>query len=89
MIVSKPNAIIIKNQHQQMIAELTYFLLPSKCWLLEQLFASSPSNMKRFKGILIQKFFDQVPKRANCVRVLDPFAKAYLKKHPKYQKFLR
>ena len=89
MIVSKHNAIIIKNQHQRMIAELTYFLLPSKCWLLEQLFASSPANMQKFKGILIQKFFNQVPKRAKCVRVLDQFAKAYLKKHQKYQKFLR
>ncbi|QBP18857.1 hypothetical protein [Acetilactobacillus jinshanensis] len=89
MIIFKPNAIMIKNQRHQIVAELTYFLLSSKCWLLEQLFASSQSNMKRYQGILIKQFFDRVPKAPKCVRILDPFAKAYVKKHQEYQKFLR
>ena len=88
MIRTKHNAILVTNQHRQIIAELTYFLLPSQNWLLEQFFASSRANRKRYLEPLIQTFFKTVPKREHCVRILDPLIKADLKKRSTYQKYL-
>ena len=88
MVSFQHNAIIIYTKTQRVSAELTYFLLPSHNWLLEQIFASSETNRRKYQKILIQEFFERIPQRLHCVRILDPFAKSYLHKHPEYQKYL-
>ncbi len=84
----KTHAIVITNKSNHLTAELTYFLLPNQDWLLEQLFADSEANFKKYRGILIKEFFNRVPKSKHCVRVLDPSAVFYLRKHQGYQKYI-
>lgn len=88
MIKEQPQTITIKNKNQQVLASLTFFQLPNREWLVEQLFGSSNANRQHFTANLIQAFFKQISPRQNCVRILDPFVKSYLQRHPEYQKYL-